>query len=115
MRSAFLAMVVVACSALAISACCSSLTCQVKKAAGEELGCDGDELSITNLTRQEDRKEGRRVLKAEGCGKSGIYACHPTNAIAPTQDKRRRGAPDNQQTALDYRWQCRPVGALTAR
>ncbi len=114
MRTAFLTIAVVACSALAISACCTSLTCQVRKVAGEELGCNGDDLKITNLTCQEDRQEGRRLLKAEGCGKSGTYNCHPTNAIAPAKDRRRRGEPENQQTALDYRWQCRPVGALSA-
>jgi len=115
MRTRLFAIAAVLCSALAISACCTSLTCQVKKAAGEELGCDGDDLTITNLTRHEDRQEGLRVLKAEGCGKSGTYNCYPTNAVAPSKDKRRRGHVENEQTALDYHWQCRPVGALTAR
>jgi len=114
MKKVFFAIAVVSCAALALSACCSSLTCQVKQAAEEELGCDGGDLAITNLTRHEDRQEGRRVLKAEGCGKSGTYSCYPTNAVAPSKDKRRRGQVENDQTALDYHWQCRPVGALTA-
>jgi len=115
MRTLIFTITVVLCSALAVSACCTSLTCQVKQAAEEELGCDGNDMAITNLTRHEDRKEGRRVLKAEGCGKSGTYDCYPTNAMAPSKDKRRRGYAENEQTALDYRWQCRPVNALTAR
>jgi len=114
MRTAIFTIAVVLCSALAISACCSSLTCQVKQAAVDELGCEGDDLAITNLTRHEDRQEGRRVLKAEGCGKSGTYNCYPTNAVAPPKDKRKLYT-EEQQTALDYHWQCRPVGALTAR
>ena len=53
MKKVFFAIAVVSCAALALSACCSSLTCQVKQAAEEELGCDGGDLAITNLTRHE--------------------------------------------------------------
>ena len=109
MRSLIASVIISLLVSMTLSACCTSLMCNVKDVASEDLSCD--DLKITNITSVETRTSGslERTLMAEGCGKQGHYVCTPANGEKPEKDGvENYGLIEIRKSALDINWQCRP-------
>ena len=102
--------------ALSLSGCCTSITCNAKRAAADALaGCD-QALSIRNITAEVDPAyDGEeRFLEVSGCGETVQVSCAPTN-LAPPPEKKYREDVIVPQSRLDLEWRCRTADELAEK
>jgi hypothetical protein len=107
-KSLFVRLLLVVATASTISACCTSITCNVKKMAAEDLVCSQSQVKVENITDAQSRAKGdfTRQIKAAGCGKTGNYTCQATNADEVVNGPKKYGLLDISKNALDLEWQC---------